>query len=57
MKKTRITIGTERAPYCEFNRPLPGLFWGALIDLLNDWKKFELGKKGTQFDKWLPKKN
>jgi len=55
MKKTRITISTETAPYCKFHRPLPGLFWGELVTLLNEWKQFENNKSGTRFDKWLKK--
>ena len=56
MKNTRITIGTENAPYCKFHRPLPGLFWAELVEMLNEWKQFELGRKGTRWDKWLKKK-
>ena len=57
MKKTRITIGTEHAPYLKFHRPLPGLLWCAMVGLLNEWKQFELGIYGTRFDKWLKKES
>jgi len=56
MKKTRITIGTERGVYCKFNRSLPGLFWGELVTLVHEWNLYEMGKKGTRFDRWLTKK-
>jgi len=51
MKKTNITIGTEFGTYCKFNKSLPGLFWAELIKLLDEWRKFERGNKGTRFDK------
>jgi len=55
MKNTTITIGTECGPYCRFKKPLPGLFWCELVQLLNEWKRFENGKNGTRFDKWIKK--
>lgn len=55
MKKTVVTIGTEHGTYLRHRRPLPGLFWSELIQLLEDWHKFERGRKGTRFDPWLKK--
>jgi len=55
MKNTVITIGTEQGPYCRFKKPLPGLLWCELVQLLNEWKRFENKQSGTRFDKWLLK--
>ena len=32
---------------------MPGLFWAELVKLLSEYDKFERGKKGTRFDRWL----
>jgi hypothetical protein len=53
MKPTRMTIATDPCPHVQFHRDLPGLFWGELVELVDEWAKFEQGKKGTRFDKWL----
>jgi hypothetical protein len=55
MKATRITINTSRGASVKFNRALPGLFWVELVTLVAEWHKFENGRRGTRFDKWLTK--
>ena len=53
MKKTRITIATEPNCYLKMNSAMPGLLWCEIITVLEEYKKFEQGKKGTRFDTWL----
>ena len=54
MKRTRITFETtETGTYLKLHRPLPALFWAELLKLLGDWRKFENGKRGTRFDRWV----
>lgn len=53
MKKTRITIATEPNCYCKIGRPLPALLWAEIVQVLSEYQKFEMGKKGTRFDTWL----
>jgi hypothetical protein len=59
MKKTRLTIGTECGTYLRVHGSMPALLWGAITELLGDYRKFEHGEHGTQFDPWLnhPKSN
>jgi len=56
MKHTRITIGTEPTCHVKFNRTVPGLLWAELVTLVSEYQRFESGKPGTRFDKWLKKK-
>jgi hypothetical protein len=55
MKKTRITIATEPNCYLKMGRSMPGLLWGEMVILLDEYKKFEHNIKGTRFDTWLEK--
>ena len=55
MKRTRITIGTEPNSYLEMEKSLPGLLYGEIVTVLDEFRKFEQGKKGTRFDTWLGK--
>ena len=57
MKATRITISTDPHVCVRLNgRPLNGLVYAEILDLLSDYDKFERGIKGTRFDYWLAKK-
>ena len=58
MKKVRITLATtEAGTYCKVHGSMPALLWADILHALNDYQKFEQGKKGTRYDTWLePKK-
>jgi len=57
MKKRRITIGTEPNPYVKVHGSVPALLWGEIVEAVSEYRKFELGCKGTRFDPWLKKKS
>jgi len=51
--KVNIIVDTEENQLI-LKGPVPGLLWGELVNALSDYSKFEKGKTGTRFDRWLP---
>jgi len=54
-KKYRVTIGNSCAggSYIKLYSPMPGLLWSELVTLMTEWGRFQQGRKGTRFDRWL----
>jgi len=58
MEKVKIELATE--PLCKgtyntyfrviSNRAIPALLWSAILSCLEDWMKFEQGKKPNRFE-------
>ena len=55
--KTTIKLATGKDLGCGAYRlrhtGIPGLLWAELVKLMDEYSRFEKGKRGTRFDTWL----